>query len=92
MPTDSDRQGSSNRYIPMLRSVLAQKWFPELSKKNAGIVMARIIAQNQHLFAQLKALGYEQGKRGYTAPMVEVIDRYLQCNIDFIDTNNLLNN
>lgn len=72
-PFPRDGGGGDGGYTWMTRSALAQRLFPNLSPKDAGIRLAGIIMSTPWLLTRLRRLGYMPNRRGYTPEMVKTI-------------------
>ena len=55
------------------RSDFAHAVFPELSRKDSGVRVARDIAEVPPLRARMYASGYRPGKRGYTDEQIAIL-------------------
>lgn len=63
--------------MPMTRSALAQRFYPEQPAPVAGFILAGIINHYPSLKAQLREAGWQPNKRGYSARQVEIICRFM---------------
>ena len=55
------------------RSDFARAIFPQLSRKDSGVRVARDIAEVPPLRARMYASGYRPGKRGYTDEQIAIL-------------------